>query len=865
MMKKNLLLILMLTVWIKVSCNGQQLTFEIASLTDSTRNKFVNSLGNNLTQLKDWTFKIKNPQKFHVTAKFQNGDNEFKNIEVSNNQNYSIKNNKLILSADSLNIDSKLEISIISHDGISLGKMVLNFKKQTPKPAQPVKDTPYKIGFIYYDAVFLADKDSDPDTKLKILQYYLNENDPEKIASANYGVNDAKIKEILKEIQQQKEREAEKAQQFGLLDKLGSIISSAANTAGNYDVTNIADGIARFLVTRVKEELSIAFFQHFKDVLDKEPTSDLQYLFPTTYDILHSMDKEIYNWDNYITSLREGFDKDISSLVPNLESFEAKASLLERFREKTSNHVSARIALYLAGGFNDQVHAGSMLADFNADEYLQPTDKDLNDTHINWIMLNLRNSVKSLQLFSNSLRSRDTSDFWINEQQLKELMYDDDLFRYYVLLLSLQANKQDIKFQKNESKEEYCYLRDMIADLQTAKPVINGFIVKINNFRSRYAKLKTAIDNAKTDSAKAKISYVDVYPFIQSSIAIMKYSNTSILKLIKNVDAAELKNVFHKTDTVIDILSKAGELGMDVSLKRYSAAIVDITYLINQTRDLIDNGKPADIKEKEDNMRSSIEAMSKEDPENKKIKKAQKMVAEYNSDKITAAGNVNHSVNPTNLAEFTENLIKYGTFMSSVVKANDSKEVEKVIQNFALPTGSSRIKRKSAFNVSLNAYPGIYGGYESIKGVDPQWHLHSFKLNSFGVTAPIGCAISTGQNKFLGFIGKREWSYSLFISAVDLGAVASFRFQNDTVASVPTIQLEDIISPGAFLSIGLPKCPLSLNMGVQIGPNLRKITSSEGNPELTNDYSNSTYLRYSVSLCVDIPILNLVNKTDRKR
>ena len=81
-------------------------------------------------------------------------------------------------------------------------------------------------------------------------------------------------------------------------------------------------------------------------------------------------------------------------------------------------------------------------------------------------------------------------------------------------------------------------------------------------------------------------------------------------------------------------------------------------------------------------------------------------------------------------------------------------------------------------------------------------------------------------------------------------------------AQTPTIQLENIVSPGVFLSIGIPKSPLSMNFGVQAGPNLRKISVNEnGIPVITFQPENKLYLRFSASLCVDIPVLNFYTKS----
>ena len=195
--------------------------------------------------------------------------------------------------------------------------------------------------------------------------------------------------------------------------------------------------------------------------------------------------------------------------------------------------------------------------------------------------------------------------------------------------------------------------------------------------------------------------------------------------------------------------------------------------------------------------------------------------------------------------------------MATIAQSQNSDDVEAAIEAVALPSGSSRVKRETPFNVSLNAYTGLYYGNEQIDGVDNKGHA----FNSYGVSAPIGFSISRGHS-FL-FLGtgkdgwkknKYGWATSLFLSVVDIGALASFRFTNDSTKSVPNIQLKDIISPGVFLSIGIPKSPLSFNCGYQIGPLLREVTQTK------NAYSQN-YTRFSISLCVDIPLLNFYTKS----
>jgi hypothetical protein len=218
--------------------------------------------------------------------------------------------------------------------------------------------------------------------------------------------------------------------------------------------------------------------------------------------------------------------------------------------------------------------------------------------------------------------------------------------------------------------------------------------------------------------------------------------------------------------------------------------------------------------------------------------------------------------NGTNNDKVKKFLLKYGSFMASLCQAQNSDDVEKAIEAVALPTGSSRVKRETVFNVALNGYAGLFIGHESISGIKD-----CRVFNTYGVTAPIGISISRGHSFF--FINTGEdgwkknkcgWSTSLFISIIDLGAVAAFRFKDDTTAQVPTIQLKNIFSPGAFISLGIPKCPISLNLGAQVGPNLRKIDKNSATLA-SGDNDNKIYVRYSFSVLVDIPILNFSTKS----
>jgi hypothetical protein len=53
-----------------------------------------------------------------------------------------------------------------------------------------------------------------------------------------------------------------------------------ASKIGGLNVSNFADGLAKFLVERTKEEMNIAFFERFRNVLNAYP--EMKVLFPKT-------------------------------------------------------------------------------------------------------------------------------------------------------------------------------------------------------------------------------------------------------------------------------------------------------------------------------------------------------------------------------------------------------------------------------------------------------------------------------------------------------------------------------------------------------------------------------------------------------
>ena len=121
--------------------------------------------------------------------------------------------------------------------------------------------------------------------------------------------------------------------------------------------------LPNFWWSEPKEELSIAFFEKFKKTI--EDLEDLKTLFPHTSNAFSAIGEEIYQFNAYIQTLRESFERDLKTLPSNLPAIidnhkeffdiekELKAVLLSSF--------------YLAQQIQDKQHPGSIIADFPDD------------------------------------------------------------------------------------------------------------------------------------------------------------------------------------------------------------------------------------------------------------------------------------------------------------------------------------------------------------------------------------------------------------------------------------------------------------------------------------------------------------------
>lgn len=572
---------------------------------------------------------------------------------------------------------------------------------------------------------------------------------------------------------------------------------SAFSSLGGLDVTNLADGIARFLVKRTKEELSVAFFDKFRKEMSKEKYRDAVTLFPETCGMLSDIGDNIYMYQAFLPALQEAFQQDLRMLTSNLPKVVTDGNYAAFFNRHPLLKYTCLSGNYVANGILNEVHPGKIIEDFPVD-YIDSMGKEQHAGFDTFATKNISAALKLFQLVSTSFKAQNNITYWVPADSVKKAFSDPLTVRIYLSLIAEQA--EDIEFARIDGNKRSVatVLKKLAAAWNANYPEYAAFctqlVAKGETVHGYIAEAKKITDERQTPPFELYYNYFNgvVDLFEQAG----RFTELPFME----------KTAMGKFDTTfasyIRICRRTSDLALNIKERNYSTAVVDAYAIYNFAFN-----KPVIERDKELNQLGTEE------------------------DRIT------------NAQRFSPVLLRVGTFMASVAEAKNSEDVSNAIEAAALPAGSSRIKRESKGNIALNAYLGPFGGIEHIRGVDD-----NYEINSYGLIAPVGVAGSLGQVRSI-FSGKHTSSVSLFLSVIDLGAVAAFRAQDDKTSQIPTITLRELVAPGAFLIYGFGKTPLSVGAGAQIGPRLRNVT-------VTDNTVSEMYFRFSLSFTVDIPLLN---------
>lgn len=640
---------------------------------------------------------------------------------------------------------------------------------------------------IYYDALVLKERTTlEGDNKKTVLEVL-----------KKYGVTSNNINDIpfLKDMFGYAFSSNSMGDTSGHPQALFANPANLLGSAANMNVTNFADGLAKFLVERGKEELNVAFFDKLKDFLKDYPEATT--LFPTTISFIGDINS--YQYASMLPTLRAAFHKDLNAMGDNLlklrdleetccgtgdkhadEQCRTRIKNLAKFLNTDPKGRALVASVILTNG----IIKGETVAAAITDAATDKCATDYND--------NLSNLLFFTDLISQSLLSKDSGRVWVTRDEIYALVQNETFLKCYLGLLCAKDQQDNVGHKISF--------------------VIPGDTIKLLNVMNKLDAAWKVTANAKEvinfKKALRDIGYkaADVSAVARSISNSSEQNNNDDLLLYANY--ASTVSSFIKA--VVQILPADSLLDMKLAKLKADAAVAT---------SVIDNAVSCAYDIKSKNYGSLVMHVA-----------------------VLLDTAFRNSDNNKNAEKFKSAFIKYGTFMASVVEANNSDEVKKAIEAAVLPVGSASIKRETPWNISLNAYIGAFGGKE--QQFDGTW----VKGAMIGVTAPVGIAFSKGSIKCNPKHGGK--SFTAFISVINVGTLASYRLKNDTAALASEVKLKDIIAPGLSLYWGLGKVPLSFGLGAELSPQ----------PNTLGD-QQIYYMRYTASLVVDIPLFNLYTKT----
>ncbi|MBX2929506.1 MAG: hypothetical protein KF852_16870 [Saprospiraceae bacterium] len=529
----------------------------------------------------------------------------------------------------------------------------------------------------------------------------------------------------------------------------------------------VADGLARFLAQRMKEELSMAFFNRLKKAIEQDVT--LGALFPGTKNQLWVIDKEIFHFERYIDVLRESFISDLRNLPHQSRQYLQQRDYSKQPGLKLVVEDVLELSQFLIDGrpLDDWFQFLAYEASIQDAERVALLPEEA-QKRTQGMAASLRLTAVLSESLRNSGPRRGPGAVWVAPEEVRRALKDPITLYLYLGLLWQQESAADVVFPNGKT------LRAALEPLADEAEALQG--------------IRRAIELwAQTGR--------------EVSALLESYQNQAIV---------------------------SDSLGDDV-VSRFLNSFFNLTEIALEVQDLLFE----DAFGSRDELQKLYENLRDLNSFNYNIRRKNYVYAIHNLSGVL--------VRLTGDSEVRKELLRYGNFMATVAEARTSEEVAHAIELFALPPGSSAMKKNSAFSVSLNAYSGISYGWEYLR--NDSRNIEGSPMLAF--SAPLGFDVNVGFG--------RAGSLSFYTPIIDVGAITAFRLRNDMAADFPELKLENILAPGAFLVYGGPaNLPVAFGMGFQKGPNLRRI-NDPAMPEIVN----AGGYRFAVFFSIDIPISHL--------
>lgn len=611
--------------------------------------------------------------------------------------------------------------------------------------------------------------------------------------------------------------------------KVGSILGKVSGL----DVTNYADALAQFMVERAREELDVAFFQKFRNFLEKNP--EVGILFPETSDFLANM--LAHEYSQLLSGLRDAFHEDLRNLLNNLDD----VFLLPKFQQVVNEFPEILVvirSIQIVADLGENEHPADIIRDFrDMDEWNKVKRPEVKNLH-NFIkttalvsdavrfkagdielislpegLIRQSNTLLTATTLSTTRIIKEWSDDrnWITARHFEMLFKDSLATQMFLGLVYQKAATDDIKFTINGTEKK---LTDVMANNKVSIFLFRSYFLEFLRLAEQTEEKLAELKSKK--KGNVEITPQEYFEYISAGIDVIEYG----FKVANLVD-----NRF-KGEEYITIMRTGNNLYRNIVEKNYGAAVTNALKIIEWLTETITEGEGF-----ENAKAKALAAQLKLLPADADAKRKDEVKAAVENSFAAFEG----------LNKLSRGALKYGVFMANVVDAKSPEDIKQAIRNSTLPVGSSSYKKYQQFTLSINSYLGAQLRLEQKNSPKRTWD------QNFGIIAPIGLALNHGLGK--------GGSLSVFAPLLDVGAIAEFRLNDSGTQLTESIKLGNLFSPGTYLVYGFPgNIPLAFGIGGQHGPGLYKVNTSPTGT--ANSYGNPSW-RWNIFLTVDMPLFNL--------
>ncbi len=612
--------------------------------------------------------------------------------------------------------------------------------------------------------------------------------------------------------------------------------------------SQIIDALAIYLAKRVKQESVMWFFETLQNNMKVHKL--VQDAFPNCYKLLQS--NEIYEVPKMGSLWRYAISKDFVHMP-------GQVIHSDWFKKKLGNHPLLMDGLEKAIRVSQLIGQQYSYNDIITTLYMEIPVNKMRDDRIT-----VNSLITMLHLLNTEFMNYGKTARRLNFIDLVHMA--DEEFEIMLSLLDMKYNNvvRTLFFdQRNE------FVINTATQLNALRKTISNVLIKVQQIEKIKEEYKLFLDQkARNENLEFQYNDYNTWNFIKD------------LLLTLNFDELGAQNSFFRKWTpeitaAVQAMGSIQEVFRLLEQKNFAGSVNQLFQII-KTLPLNGNALRMHVTEFEAMLRSDKMRMYKDLADNiSKAANQEKYGYVTNGETI--------EINQNSILAFVMRardheaiafISKLAGFLNDVGYSKNSKELARVIEAYALPPGSYKMKRASWRSFDINAYVGAYYGHEWLNVKDKNGQEIKSSGGVYGLTAPIGFAFSkTLGRKIRGReipieieskhidhperikLGSRNsWektgtTFTLFFSVIDIGSVVSFRLNSEE--SLPTkVKWDQVISPGAHINIGIPKTPLVFATGYQYTPKLRRI-----NADNVDQQANAN--RVYASIRFDLPLFNI--------